>query len=186
MTNVTFITGNQGKADFLAKFLGFPVDHQKVDLEEIQSLDLKKIAEHKARGAYDIVKDPVLVEDMGLSFSALGRLPGAFTKWFYEEIGLEKMCRLLDGYEDKSGFMQIFFAYFDGANIKFFEGKLNGTIAEHPLGGGGFGFDPIFIPSGQDKTLAEMNDEETQKYSLRTTQIFPQLKEFLATLDPAN
>jgi XTP/dITP diphosphohydrolase len=182
MANVTFITGNQGKADFLAKFLGFPVDHRKVELEEIQSLDFKQIAEHKVRAAYQIVNNPVLVEDMGLCFKALGRLPGAFTKWFYDEIGLEKMCRLLDSYGDKAGSAQICFAYFDGEHLEFFEGKLSGTIADHPKGSGGFGFDPIFIPDGQEKTLAEMDDEETAKYSLRTTQIFPQLKEFLQNL----
>jgi hypothetical protein len=41
---VTFITGNQKKADYLASYLGFAVDHRKLDLDEIQSLDLRKIA----------------------------------------------------------------------------------------------------------------------------------------------
>ena len=49
MTNITFITGNQNKADYLAKYLGHSVDHVKLDLDEIQSLDLKEIVEHKVR-----------------------------------------------------------------------------------------------------------------------------------------
>ena len=53
MTNVTFITGNQSKADYLSKYLGHPVDHVKIDLDEIQSLDLKKIVEHKLKQAYE-------------------------------------------------------------------------------------------------------------------------------------
>jgi non-canonical purine NTP pyrophosphatase (RdgB/HAM1 family) len=183
MSNVTFITGNQRKADFLAKFLGYPIDHKKVELDEVQSLDFKKVAEHKVHAAYEIMKTPVLIEDMGLSFNALGKLPGTFTKWFYDEIGLEKMCRLLDNYQDKSGLAQICFAYFDGQNIEFFEGKLAGKIANHPKGSGGFGFDPIFIPDGQNKALAEMNDEETEKFSLRTTTVFPKIKEFLTAID---
>ena len=42
MKNITYITGNQKKTDFLAKYLGHPISHQKIDLDEIQSLDLKK------------------------------------------------------------------------------------------------------------------------------------------------
>ena len=52
MKDITFVTGNQKKADYLAKYLGFPVKHQKLDLDEIQSLDLKQIVEHKVRQAF--------------------------------------------------------------------------------------------------------------------------------------
>ena len=58
MKEVTFITGNQKKADYLAKYLGFPVKHHKLDLDEIQSLDLREIVEHKMRQAYEAVKGP--------------------------------------------------------------------------------------------------------------------------------
>lgn len=183
MAKVTFITGNQGKADFMAKFLGYPVEHVKLDLDEIQSLDFKEIAEHKARQAYEIIKSPVIIEDMGLNFKVLGRLPGAFTKWFHDEVGLEGMCRLLDGYSDRSATAEVCFAYFNGEHMEFFEGKLAGRIAEHPRGNGGFGFDPILIPDGSNKTLAEMNDEETKKFSLRTTTVYPEIKKFLRSID---
>ena len=75
MQSITFITGNQKKADYLAKYLGFPIEHEKLDLDEIQSLDLREITEHKAKQAYEEMKKPVLVEDVTLEFSALGRLP---------------------------------------------------------------------------------------------------------------
>lgn len=86
MQPITFITGNQKKADYLAKYLGFPVEHKKIDLDEIQSLDLAEIIEHKVKQAYEIVKTPVIVEDVSLEFSALGRLPGPFIKFFEREI----------------------------------------------------------------------------------------------------
>jgi non-canonical purine NTP pyrophosphatase (RdgB/HAM1 family) len=183
MAKVTFITGNQNKADFLAKFLGYPVAHKKIDQDEIQSLDFKIVADNKARAAYEIIKSPVLVEDVGIKFKAFGKLPGTFTKQFYDEIGLENMCRLLDSFEDKSGFAEICYAYFDGQMIEFFEGKIAGTIANHPRGTGGFGFDPIFIPGGSNKTLAEMDEQETERFSLRTTTVYPALKKFLQDLD---
>ncbi len=62
MKSVTFITGNQNKADYLAKYLGVPVEHHKLDLDELQSLELSVIVEHKVKQAYELVKRPVLVE----------------------------------------------------------------------------------------------------------------------------
>lgn len=49
---ITFITGNAAKAEQLKRHLKRPVLHKKIDLAEVQSLDLKKIVEHKAREAY--------------------------------------------------------------------------------------------------------------------------------------
>ena len=75
MQSITFITGNQKKADYLAKYLGFPIEHQKLDLDEIQSLDLRETTENKARQAYAKARKPLLVEDSSLEFALLGRLP---------------------------------------------------------------------------------------------------------------
>jgi len=82
VNDIEFITGNQHKADYLAKWLGMPINHQKVDLTEIQSLDLHEVVEHKVREAYRIIQKSVLVEDVSLTFHALGRLPGTLVKWF--------------------------------------------------------------------------------------------------------
>ena len=51
MTATTFITGNQNKADYLARLLGMEIVHQKVDLDELQSTSLHEIVEHKVRQA---------------------------------------------------------------------------------------------------------------------------------------
>ena len=53
MKKVTFITGNQKKADYLIRYLGFPIEHMKLELDEIQSLDLREIVEHKVKQAYE-------------------------------------------------------------------------------------------------------------------------------------
>ncbi len=53
---LTFITGNQHKADYLAKYLGIEIAHRKIDLDELQSLDLHEIVTHKVKQAYDIVR----------------------------------------------------------------------------------------------------------------------------------
>lgn len=89
---ITFITGNQKKAEYLEKYLGFPVAHEKIDLPEIQSLDLYEVVEYKVREAYKKIQSPVLVEDASLEFIALGRLPGTFIKFFLEEMSEETLC----------------------------------------------------------------------------------------------
>jgi inosine triphosphate pyrophosphatase len=182
--NVTFITGNQKKADFLAKYLGEDIPHVKLDLDELQSLELREIAEHKVRQAYSKIGRPVLVEDIAFSLDALGgKLPGPFIKWFIDGIGLGGICRMLDGYEDKGATTTVCYAYFDGERLEFFEDSLHGTVPEQPQGEDGFGWNAIFVPDGLTKTNAEMNEKETHQYSLRTTTVYPLIKEFLDRID---
>jgi non-canonical purine NTP pyrophosphatase (RdgB/HAM1 family) len=181
--NVTFITGNDKKAEFLAKFLGVEISHQKIDLDELQSLDLREITEHKARQAYEHIKNPVLVEDIAFTIYALGKLPGPFIKWFINEVGYEGLCRLADSDPDRKAKTAVCYAYFDGHEAHFFEGELEGSMPDHPRGSDGFGFNGVFIPAGQLKTNAEMTHEETEKYSLRTTTVYPKIKDFLLSLD---
>lgn len=179
MTSLTFITGNQDKADHLAKHLGTEIAHHKVNLDEIQSVDLHEIVEHKVRQAYEILKTPVLVEDVSLEFTALGHLPGPFIKFFVEDSGLEACCRMLDGFEDRSAIGRCTFGYFDGAQVRFFDGELQGKITTSPRGENGFGWDKIFVPEGFSVTRAELNDDDYAKvYGI--IKPFSTLRDFLA------
>lgn len=182
MTKVTLITGNQNKADFLRKHLGVDVGHVALDLDEIQSLDLRKITEHKARQAYAQIKSPVLVEDVSLTILAMGRLPGPLIKWFMKELDNEGLCRLADFYEDRTAEVSIVYAYCDGDRVEFFEGREEGSIAKQPRGRRGFGWNPVFIPKNSPKTYAEMDEDETAKFSLRSP-VIPLIKDFLNSLD---
>lgn len=157
-----FITGNQNKADYLAKTLGIALEHQKLDLDEIQSADPYEIIEHKVRQAYSLVNKPVLVDDVSLVFNALGDLPGPFIKFFVDaEDGLNNLCRMLDGFEDRSAYGSVIYAYFDGAELKVIPGRMNGMIAQSPRGEGGYGWDKIFEPEGYGGlTRAELSPEQ--------------------------
>jgi len=166
MTTIVFITGNQGKADYLANFLDFPVEHIKLDLDELQSMDLRVIVEHKIRQAYAIVKKPVIVEDVALEFETLNGLPGPFIKFFVEQAGLEKICRMIPEKKRKA-IARCVYGFFDGKEMKLFEGKLKGEIAQKPAGDGGYGWDRIFIPFGYDRTRAELNQEDDRKTYLK-------------------
>jgi non-canonical purine NTP pyrophosphatase (RdgB/HAM1 family) len=181
MTNVTFITGNQNKADYLARLLGINISHHKVDLDELQSTSLHEIVEHKVRQAHAVVNSPVLVEDVSLEFVALAGLPGPFIKFFVEqENGLENLCRMLDGFNDRRAVVRVTFGYYDGQTVRMFDGELSGTIAEHPRGDGGYGWDKIFCPDGYDgKTRAELSavDDEATYQVMKP---FAAIRDFLA------
>ena len=177
MKNITYITGNQHKADYLASYLGHPIEYKKVDLDELQSMDLKEIIRHKVRQAYDVIKSPVVVEDTSLEFKALGNLPGPFVKFFIKQMPLEDICSLLNG-KDRSATARCMYGYFDGENEAYFEGSIEGVISEKPIGDRSFGFGKIFIPKGFTTTQANLNDED---HETMYTEMKPirQLKEFL-------
>ena len=180
MSKVTFITGNQRKADNLAKFLGIPVDHRKIELDEIQSTNLEEVVEHKVRQAYHITKIPVIVDDVSLAFTALNGLPGPFIKFFVEQPeGNEKLCRMLDSFADREAIGTSTMGYFDGSQLKLFSGHIRGVIARHPRGDGGYGWDDIFCPEGYDgKTRSELNPDEYEAV-YRAIRPLDELKAFL-------
>ena len=167
MQKLTFITGNAGKAKYLSDYFHLPVDHLKLDLHEIQSLNLKEVVEDKARRAFEIVHSPVLVEDVSLTFKSLKALPGPLIKWFLETLGNDGLCRLLDTSDDRSALAEVEFAICDESGVHTFGGSMEGTIADNPRGEMGFGWDPVFIPKGYDKTWAEMTDDEKHATSMR-------------------
>jgi len=180
MNKLVFVTGNSAKAEYLNKFLGehFDVKNIKLDIEEVQSLDLHEIAGKKAEAAYKKLNMPVLVEDVSLTFNALNGLPGPFIKWFLQTLGNEGMCKLISAYEDKSAKAEVVFALCDEKGVHVFPGETEGTISEEPRGETNFGWDPIFIPKGHEKTWAEMSIEEKHETSMRK-EPFEKLKEYL-------
>lgn len=167
MQKLTFITGNTGKAKYLGDYFHLPIEHMKLDLKEIQSVDLKEVVEDKARRAYDIVKSPVLVEDVSLTFKALKALPGPLIKWFLETLGNEGLCQLLNGFDNRDALAEVEFAICDESGVHTFSGSIEGSIANAPKGEMGFGWDPVFIPKGYRKTWAEMSDDEKHATSMR-------------------
>lgn len=177
MKKITFITGNQDKANYLAKYLGLPVEHLKLDLDEIQSLELKEIVEQKVRQAYQIIKSPVIVEDVSLEFEALGRLPGPFIRFFVDFVPFETICNMIAG-KSRKATAKCVFGYFDGQELEMFEGSLPGEIAESPMGENGYGFDKFFIPEGFTVTRASLSEEDDRKTYLQMKP-FEKLKAYL-------
>lgn len=180
MSSVTFITGNPEKAAAFSRYIGMDIFHHAADLDEIQTTDHRELVEHKVRQAYKQLQRPVLVEDVFFTFEAWGGLPGPFVKFFVTaEDGVENMCRMLDGFDNRQAYASCMFGYYDGSRLEFFESRIEGSVAEHPRGTGGYGFDRVFIPEGFDgKTAAELTEEEYDRY-YTTIKPFVKVREFL-------
>lgn len=181
MEPIIFITGNLNKVKYTSKFTHYQFEHNKLDLDELQSLDVLKVIEHKVKQAYEIVKAPVLVEDTSLVFHALNGLPGTFIKFFVDNTGNDGMCKMLDGFKDRGATATVCFGFYDGKVFQTFIGESRGSISINPRGDNGHGWDPIFIPNGEHRTHAEMTDEEIGKVSPRKKALI-KLEKFLGSL----
>lgn len=154
------------------------IEGVELNVHEIQSLEVEEVAKFKAREAYRRLKKPLIVEDSGLYISAWKGFPGAFIKWINEHVGLEGLCRQLDYCKDRSAHAKTCICLCDGKEERLFIGIAHGSIAGHPRGSGGHGYDPVFVPEGMNKTFAEMEDEDRYKFSPRG-KAFLELKKYI-------
>ena len=155
-----FVTSNPNKAREAAEILGVELHSVDLDLPELQALDVAQVAANKAataREALGFPDSPILVEDSGLVIEAWNGLPGALTKWFLQCIGNEGFLKMLSAYKDRSAraVCAVAIAAADGS-VRAFVGEVEGSIAYQPRGSEGFGWDPIFVPSGHAETYAEL------------------------------
>ena len=181
-TQPVFITGNLHKAQHIERLLGLHIPHRRVELDEIQSATPEEIIEHKVRQAYEIVKQPVFVDDFSLWFDELDGLPGPFIKFFVNaNNGIENLCRMADGLASRRATARAYFGYFDGSEITILHGELKGEIADHPRGNSeyAFGSDPIFCVDGYGgRSRAELNHREYDEVYFKLRAI-DAIREFL-------
>lgn len=175
---LTFITSNQNKLREAKAILGLQLRHKSLEIPEIQAIEVKKVIEEKAKAAYMLVGEPVLVEDTGLYINALNQFPGALIKWVLSTVGRDGICKLMTNVEDKSAYAEACACIYDGKQLHTFSGIVKGTIAEAPRGSGNFGWDSIFQPDGYHLTFGEMSSEEKNKISHRR-QALDKVKIFL-------
>ena len=177
--SLKFVTSNPNKVREASEILGIAVEQVSIaHLEEVQTDDIVRLVEHKARQAYAECQCPVLVEDSGLIFNAWNRLPGVLVKWFENSVGCEGMLKMLRDYEDRSARALCSVAVYDGEKMIVAQGEVSGTIASETRGQGGFGWDVIFIPDGHSRTYAEMDASEKNAISHRK-KAFEELKVIL-------
>lgn len=164
---IVFVSGNAGKAREVEAILGASVERLPLDLPEIQALDVAEVVRHKAEAAFAIAGRSVLVEDTGLYVDALGGLPGALSKWFVRAVGPAGICAMLPAGAPRRATARTAVALCDEGGVEVFVGEVRGEITSAPAGAGGFGWDPIFRPTGAIRTFAEMAQDEKNRHSMR-------------------
>ena len=167
---LTLVTSNRGKLEEFRSALaplGVEVSHSEEECDEIQADTLREVVlsclvQLKRKKMEDIV-----IDDSGLFVRSLKGFPGVYSSYALKTIGLDGLLCLLAGAEDRS-------AYFEcciGASIAGEEfvvsGRCDGSIALGPSGTDGFGFDPVFVPSGYSQTFAEISIGEKNRISHR-------------------
>lgn len=180
--DIVLATRNKKKVEELTRmFSGFPIRFLSLDsFPECPEISedgktFRANALKKAMGIAKFTRCPAIADDSGLAVDALGGAPGIFSARYAGEKAddgknvakLLKEMKDLKGEERKARFVcWIAFVLPDG-KCKTFSGQVSGKIGIKPQGFNGFGYDPVFIPSGLNKTFAQISDSEKDEISHR-------------------
>ena len=172
-------THNKGKAAEIAALLADYVDafptSAELSLPEPSETENTFIgnAMLKARVAAKESGLPALADDSGLSVTALNGAPGIFSaRWAGPKkdfhAAMERVNREMGGARDRSAaFICALAVGWPDGHAEAVEGRIDGTLIWPPRGDKGFGYDPMFVPDGYDKTFAEIPASEKQQMSHR-------------------
>ena len=128
----------------------------------------------KALAANNYCDMPTFADDSGLCVEALDGAPGIYSARYAptDEERIAKLLKALDGIENRRAkFVCAITIANMGEVIETFIGEVHGIIAEAPRGDHGFGYDPVFIPDGYDKTFGELSSEIKDKISHRANAV---------------
>jgi len=190
---IVFATNNKHKLEEIKDILG--KDFEIVSLAEIgchedipeTGVTLQENARQKSTYVVEHYNQNCFADDTGLEVEALGGEPGVHSARYAEgtdhdsEANMRKLLTKLDGQTNrKACFRTVISLIIDGVEHQF-EGKVDGTIAKEKHGTEGFGYDPIFIPEGYDKSFAELGEEIKNQISHRARAV-KKLAEYLERL----
>ena len=178
MKEVFFATGNSNKLREIREILGKGWKVLSIrDLEEPIEVDetaptLEGNAILKAKTIFELTGVDCFADDTGLEVEALGGQPGVHTARYAgpecdPQQNMSKLLKALEGMESRKAQFKTVIAWYDGKDIKLFEGVLKGSIALQQSGTEGFGYDPIFIPAGSNRSLASFGPSEKNTISHR-------------------
>ena len=183
---LVFASNNQHKLEEVRQIL--PTDIMVISLKEIgflQDIDetgmtLEENSALKARTVWEWLisrglsneVDGVFADDTGLEIFALGGLPGVRTaRWAGDDAcdvnNRQKALHELAGVEERAARFRTVVTLIKSGGMTQVEGVVNGKIAQQEEGEGGFGYDPVFVPEGYEKTFASLPIEEKNKISHR-------------------
>lgn len=175
-------TNNRHKIEEIKNILnGMDIELLSIDdlginitIEE-DAMTLEGNAFKKAKEFYNTAKMPVFADDTGLFIDLICGAPGVCSsRYAGENATYDENCnKLLEEMKDlpegsrQGGFKTVICYFENPENVHYFKGEVRGKILTTKRGESGFGYDPLFVPDGFDKTYAEMNAEEKNMFSHR-------------------
>lgn len=173
-----FATNNQHKLDEVSQLLGDSFKLESLEAvgcaeelpEEQDTLEGNSL--QKAKYVYDKFNVNCFADDTGLEVEALGGAPGVYSaRYAGEQRNSEDNMNLLlerMGHESKrkARFRTVVTLILENQTYQF-EGVVNGEILKSKRGGEGFGYDPLFLPEGLNKSMAELTTDEKNAISHR-------------------
>lgn len=141
------------------------------DIDETGST-LEENAFIKADYIYNKLKQDCFADDTGLFVDALNGMPGVISARFAGEQcsakdNIDKLLSLLEGENNRMAYFKTVICLIQKGKEKYFEGVINGSISRAPRGTNGFGYDPVFIAEGFNRTFAEVSAKEKNSLSHR-------------------
>lgn len=176
-SKIIFATNNLNKVIEIRQSLkeGFKIlslKEEKINIEiDEPFFTLEENALQKAKTIYELSSQPCFSEDTGLFADALNGAPGVRSARFAgenasNEENIDKLLSLLP-LNNRTAYFKTVVCYISKTGIKYFDGECYGKIIMEKRGSKGFGYDSVFIPDGSEKTFAEMDIEEKNKFSHR-------------------
>ena len=182
MPRVVLATRNAGKVEELRRILA-PYGVELVGLDDVAPYepgpetapDFAGNALAKAREAVEATGLPAVADDSGLCVDALNGMPGVLSARWAGRHGDDRanlellLAQLTDVPDDRRGGGFVCAAAFvlPGGEHDVVLGEMRGTVVREPRGTGGFGYDPVLLPDGGDRTTAELADAEKDAISHR-------------------
>jgi len=191
---IIFATGNRNKLKEASQILGSsfelitPADIGITEDIPETSDTIKGNAIQKAEYLFSKTGNPCFADDTGLEVDALNGAPGVYSARYAGEgkkssDNMHKLLTELHGTTERTAqFRTTIALILKNGELHTFDGIIKGSITTTEKGTGGFGYDPIFMPDGYDKTFAELSDEEKNKISHRGLAM-KKLQEFLSRGD---
>ena len=166
------VTSNAGKLRELVAALepaGHTVAQRALEYPEVQAASLGAVVEFGLEWlAQRHAGEALLIDDAGLFVDALGGFPGVYSRYAYDTIGPAGVLALLgDGAERSAEFRCVLGLLLPNDSRQLFRGSCRGRITRTPRGNGGFGYDPVFVPAGDERTFAELPLAEKNTVSHR-------------------
>lgn len=173
-----FASNNAHKLDEIRQVLP---EYEVLSLNDLQFFEdipetgttLEQNSRIKAERIFNEFSIPCFADDTGLEIECLDGEPGVYSARYAgpkssSEENVELVLQKMAGMKNRKAQFRTVITYYDlNGRIKQFEGIVKGEIIDEKRGDEGFGYDPIFIPEGHDRTFAELTMEEKNEISHR-------------------